>query len=482
MMRARRARLRYGFDNALSRGPGRVITYLGLLALAFVLLSGALSVIFHLRFDSVGGGLLESSYQSLLRMLDPGTLSGDEAWPLRALTLLVTLVGIILGGCLIGLIANIVNQRVETLQRGSGRVVESGHSLILGWSPQVPEIISELVRANESERRACVVVLARTEKAKVEDAIRARVRDTRSTRVVVRQGDPAAPGDLERVCADTARSIVAVRDEEGDAGVIKAVLALRTTDLADRTNHVVAELSDEHDARTLRIVSRGRVVTMSSQVVVAEVTAQACHQAGLAAVFTELLSFEGAEIYFCGFPELAGRTYGEAQLAFDASSVIGRLTPSETIELNPAPSTVLDLNDRLIVVAADDSSIVLTEVEPRAVPTVRGSAVDPARPLRTLIIGWSKFGERVLTELDQFLAPGSNIHIQVDSDLVDPAGLSRMSLKRASVTVAGGHGGPEDLLGLREEGFDQVILLAYRDVLSAADADARTLLSLLTSA
>src|SRR4051794_34688292 len=94
-----RVRMRYRFDNALSRGPGVVIGYLALLALLVVVAAGLISTVLDLSFGK-GAGFGESVYQSMTRMLDPGTFSGDSSWGLRALTLLVTLTGVILGGSL----------------------------------------------------------------------------------------------------------------------------------------------------------------------------------------------------------------------------------------------------------------------------------------------------------------------------------------------------------------------------------------------
>ena len=484
-----RTRLRYRFDNALSRGPIVVIAYLGVLTLAAIVVAGLIAILFGLTFGDGDENLFEAIYQSLLRMLDPGTFSGDASWSLRALTLVVTIVGIILGGSLIGLIANAVDQRVEELQRGRGQVVERNHTLILGWSPLVPQIISELCIANESEKDAAVVVLTKGDKGEADEAIESVVADTKTTRVVVRNGDPALPADLERVCAVDARSIIAVRDEDGDASVIKAVLAVRALDPRHEKCHVVAELNDPDNARTLRAVSNGRVVTMSSDAVVAEVTAQACYQSGLAAVFADLLDFDGDEVYFAPASGAVGATYAQTQLAFEASSLVGLFTADREVVLNPPADRVIEAGDELILIASDDSAIVFTGLAsaPPAAPSVAEAAGDP-EPVRVLIVGWSSFGARVLKELDEFLAPGSTIHVQVDTDLLDPAEVlppgprtrKKARLQNATLTADGGRGGPEDLLRFRDETFDQVIVLAYRDLLSASDADARTLLALLT--
>src|SRR3954452_1036946 len=163
------AKARYRFDNALARGPVVVILYMTAFVLLFVVVSGIIAALFSLHFGSGSDNVGEQMYQAFLRMLDPGTFSGDSAWGLRSLTVIVTIVGIIFGGSLIGLIASGVDQRVEALNRGRGAVIETGHSLILGWSPAVPRIIAELVIANESERDASVVVLARGDKSAMEE-------------------------------------------------------------------------------------------------------------------------------------------------------------------------------------------------------------------------------------------------------------------------------------------------------------------------
>lgn len=474
------ARLRYKFDNALARGPVVVILYMTVAVLIFVVLCGFIAALASLSFNNPDENVFELMYQAFLRMLDPGTFSGDTAWGLRGLTVVVTIVGVIFGGSLIGLIASGVDQRVEELNRGRGAVIEAGHSLILGWSAAVPRIIAELVVANESEKDASIVVLARGEKSAMEEMINEIVPDLKTTRVIVRQGDPSVPADLVRACVGESRSIVIVRDEDGDSGVVKAVLAVRAIDPTFGGRHVIAEIAAEDTSSTLRTVSENRVLTVSSDRVVAEVTAQACLQSGLAGVFSELLAFEGDETYFASVPEAAGLTYRDVQMSFERSSVIGLLPASKVPYLNPTPDTVVGVDDQLIVVAEDDSLIAFTGTKHVTAPMMDSRAEDTSGPVNALIVGWSDFGALVLEQLDEFLVPGSTILVQVDEDLVDPAAISTTHLENATVTARGGHGGPEDIFSLPELGpFDQVIVLAYRDVLDVNEADARTLLSLL---
>jgi ion channel POLLUX/CASTOR len=79
--------------------------------------------------------IAERFWQSLLRVIDPGTMATDVGWGPRLLSLMVTISGILLFGTLIGTISTTMQARLETLRRGRTIVLESGHLVILGWSP-----------------------------------------------------------------------------------------------------------------------------------------------------------------------------------------------------------------------------------------------------------------------------------------------------------------------------------------------------------
>ena len=62
---------------------------------------------------------------------------------------------------LIAFITTALDQKLNELKRGRSKVIETAHTLILGWNEQrIVEILQELILANESEKDACVVILA----------------------------------------------------------------------------------------------------------------------------------------------------------------------------------------------------------------------------------------------------------------------------------------------------------------------------------
>ena len=322
------ARLRYKFDTALSRGPSVVIIWLGLVTLGLIVLTALILTVF--RLSGVGGGeeqlgVFEAMWQSMLRVVDAGSFAGDTGWPTRLVALTITIAGIFIAGSLIGLIANAVDQRIEELRKGRSKVLETDHTLILGWSSRVPSIVTELVIANESRKKAAIVLVATGDKTEMEERLRDAIPDSKTTRIVVRSGAPWEIKNLEIANLDGARSIVIVGDG-ADASTVKTLLAIRARgdDTTSRAP-VIAEVSAIGTAQSLKSLFGSELVTVSSDAVVAELTAQACRQRGLSRVFHELLDFDGDELYFAPFPELDGASYADAQMSFEKSSVVGIL-------------------------------------------------------------------------------------------------------------------------------------------------------------
>jgi len=476
------SRLRYKFDNALSRGPSVVIGWLGFITLAIIVLVGL--VVAFAKVGGVGGAdesksVVESIWDALTRVVDAGTFVGDTSWPARIIGLLITLCGIFIAGSLIGLIASAVDQQIEQLRKGRSAVLEKDHVLILGWSERVPAIVTELVIANESEKRAAVVIMASEDKNTMEDILRDAIDDPKSTRIVCRHGDPASPKDVVRANLANSRAVIVVNGAEGDAGVVKAVMAVHTLDPNFAGRHVVAEIDDAELAATLRTIMGERVVTVNADRLIAELTAQACRQRGLSQVFRDLLDYDGDEIYFGAFPELEGRTFGEARLAFEQCSPIGIQPVGGRVILNPPADTILKPGDELVAIARDDSEFMISSVDPVTVDGHRGApGVGDQRNL--LLVGWSRLAPTVIRELDEFLADDAEVVVLIDPDLVDPDDVKPVLANTSTpMRLELEPGGPEQMLVRDLSMVEKAIVLGYRDALDIGDADARTLLTVL---
>ncbi len=476
--RSVKARFRYRFDQALSRGPVVIVGWLGLVTAAIILVSAVGYTLFQLtgiEGEEKKLGFTDALWHSVLRVLGLTDITPDSGNVTRVIGVFVSLVGIFVAGSLIGLIASAVDQRIERLRKGRSDVLEDDHTVILGWSSRVPTILSELIVANESRKRAAVTILADVDKAEMEDSLREAIADFKTTKLVCRRGSTSVPADLELMNIRAARSIIVLGGD--DSSTVKSLLAVRVT---GSQAPVVAEIGDPDTAKTVRRLFKDTVAIVDAQAIIAELTAQACRQSGLSQVFRELLDFDGDELYFDTFPELTGHSYADAQLRFKSSTIIGMHTVDGRIQLSPRPGTILADGDELIGIASDDSTFVLdatpTEVAVRA-PIVE-NLEKPNR--RIIIVGWSRLGPRVVKELDRFGDEETTLEILVDpsTDVDQLRALLPSNNLHIVITTCGNR--PEELADMASTAlFDEVIVLGNRDELSVEDADARTLLTLM---
>jgi voltage-gated potassium channel Kch len=477
-------RARYWFDNWMARGPVALIALLGLATLALVLVLGAITTIVVAllpdKYNQFGEDYTpwDVFWGSLMRTLDPGTMGGDQGWLFRLLMLTVTIGGLIIVASLIGIISGAFDSKVDELRKGRSRVLENEHTVILGWSSKVFPIINQICTANESRGKSAIVILADRDKVEMEDDIKAQIPDTGKTRIIVRSGDPMNLAELDVANVNAARSIIVLapeEDDDPDSAVIKTTLAVTNNPRRKEGEyHIVGELQNPGNLEAARLVGHDEAHWVLANDLISRIMVQTCRQSGLSVVYSELLDFEGAEIYFTEQPTLVGKTFFDAQLAFADSMVIG-IVQNDKAQLNPSADTVIAAGDRLIVIAEDDDAIKLA-----ATPgTVDDSAVSgvPApeeRPETTLVLGFNDSLHVMLSELDEYSTPRSRVTIVADQDEPDFDLFTDLDITwdRSDPTSRAA------LDALQAHTFDHILVLAS-NTLEAQRADARTLITLL---
>ena len=487
-----RTKLKYRFDNTLSRGSAGLIAYLALSTVVIVVIIAVLLTVTRVPNPSGHGNFsfFEGAWQGLLRTLDTGTMAGDTGFEFRSLSLATTIFGIFIVSALIGIITTGLERRIDELRKGRSPVIEAGHTLVLGWSEKLHSIISELIIANENQKDACIVVMSPRDKVEMEDDIFSRITGKMGpTRVVCRTGDPTDPTDLALVNPLGSRSVIVLSpdgDENPDPHAVKVVLGLMGFDRQFGKLRVTVELQEEHSAAALTAATEDRIRTVVSTDLIARITAQVCRQVGMSLVYGELLDFDGDELYFATEPRLYGRTYGQALLSFETSSVIGIRDASGTVRVNPPMSTVINDGDQIIAISEDDDTIVISSLDEFVAADVAASHRrhgPELKPEHTLLMGWSTMAPRILRELDQYVTTGSTVTVLLDGTLMSDLLADGVELGLKNLTLRLVASGADESTVLERElgstAFDQVVLLSYRDVLPVSEADARTLLSLL---
>jgi voltage-gated potassium channel Kch len=472
-----RERFRYWFDSVMARGTGAVVGLLGVVVVIFILIIAVIIEIFGIE-PKTERPFGEALWQNLLRALDSGTFAGDTGWPFRVAMLIVTVFGIFVVASLIGIISAGFDSQVENLRKGRSRVLETDHTLILGWSSKVFPIISEISIANESRRRPSIVVLAPGDKVEMEEAIHAAVPDLGKTRVIVRAGDPMNLTDLALSNPHFARSVVILAPEDNDdpdSVVIKTALALTNNPhrKADKY-HIVGEIQDPENLEAANLVGKDEAHWVLASDLISRITVQSCRQSGLSVVYTELLDFDGDEIYFSAQPSLFGKTYFESQLAFADSTVMG-IVKGETVHINPTADTTYDDGDQLILIAEDDSTIVLSTPGAPQLEQISTSKAVKAKPERTLVLGYNSALQVMLPELNEYVAPGSAVTVVAEDVAPTFPTFSNMTVE----FQGGDTNSRATLESLKVETYQHIIVLAYKETMDVQRADAKTLVTLL---
>ncbi|MDP3207573.1 MAG: hypothetical protein Q8M65_00355, partial [Rhodoglobus sp.] len=276
-------RMRYWFDNWMSRGTLALMALLGLATVVLVLVVGVVVWVFRQTPDDNPdlsfGDIL---WGNLMRTLDPGTMGGDAGWGFRIFMLVITIGGLIIVASLIGIISGAFDSKVEELRKGRSRVIEKDHTLILGWNSKVFPIVSEICIANESRRGAVIVVLADRDKVEMEDELRAHVGSIGRTKIICRTGDPMDLTDLEIANPGTSRSIIILASDDSvdpDADAIKTALALTNNPRRRPTPyHIVGELTDPANLEAAILVGRDEAHWVLGTDLIGRITVQSCRQ------------------------------------------------------------------------------------------------------------------------------------------------------------------------------------------------------------
>jgi voltage-gated potassium channel Kch len=479
-------RLRYRFDNTISKGAIALIGWLALVLLALILASTLFVYLTGIApaSNEAGPGFFQTLWLGLMHTIDPGNVGGDTgSWPYLLTMLTVTAGGILIFSTLIGIIFSGIDQKLADLRKGRSFVVERGHTVIYGWSPEIFPVVAELVRANKSRGRACIAILSEEDKVEMEDEIRARVGKTGGTRMVCRTGDPINIEDVGIVNPNEARSIVVLPPEDGEADsrVIKTVLAL-TNNPGRRGEpyHIVSRIGRPENLGVARMVGRGELRLVAVDDLIARITAQTCRQSGLSVVYTDLLNFGGDEIYFAREPRLTVLTFGEALVSYEACAVIGLRTEDGRILLNPPAETEISTGDEIVLIAEDDSTIGLSE---GTAPEIDAGAIrkTPPRerePERTLILGWNDRAPKIVSELDHYVQAGSEVTVVTPVGAGPPSDLEALENQKLS-SREGDITDRRVLDGLGVADYDHVIVLGEPDRSDPNTTDAKTLVTLL---
>ncbi|CAN7487121.1 hypothetical protein LJR030_004997 [Rhizobium sp. LjRoot30] len=481
------ARLRYEFDKSMAAGAIALIGWLALISLVVIIFAGAFLAITQIAPE--GGSpvsFIEGAWESLMRTMDAGTMGGDAGWGFRGVSLVVTIAGIFVFSALIGVLSAGIEDKLSELRKGRSLVLEKDQTIILNWSPSIFDVISELVIANQSRKHPRIVIMAHKDKVEMEDEIADKIDDLKNTKIICRSGDPTDLYDLSIVNPQTSRSIIVLSPEgdDADSQVIKSVLALvNDPKRREKPYQIAAEIRESRNAEVARMVGGKELQLVLADNLISRIVVHSSRQSGLSAVYSELLDFDGCEIYTIDQPAIVGKPFGAAAMTYEKCTLIGLCDAEGAVHLNPPPSRIIVAGEKAIIIAEDDAAIKSTAMELR----IEKQAVLPAvkrtpGPERTLLLGWNRRGPIISTELSRYVAPGSLLTIAADTPELE-ADIAALNDISGNLTINyriidTGSRAALDALDIPQ--YDHVLVLGYSDHMAPQTADTRTLVTLLT--
>ncbi len=394
-----------------------------LLTFTFILISiGAVALAFC-GDDSITG----SVWLAWTFVADPGThADAPEGFLVRFVSFSITVGGMLVFALMIGIISDYIGNKIDELKKGKSRVIESDHTVMLGWTDKSIAIIQQISLANDSEGGGTIVVLADTPKEDLEAQLalamcqeRGSALELLGTNVVFRSGNPLEESELQRVSVLTARSVVALSPEnlspdEADANQVRQVMALKALDGVNGNvcPPVVVEVQDVDNSELFTLVAPDFAEVIVAHDLIGRFMLECARCPGLASVLEAMMGFEGSEFYFEEWPELKGKSFLDITCRFDDAIPIGIKSKSGEVFINPENDHIIQEGDSILVLAEDNDSYEVNDgsYETNKKMTSGPPATVAAKQVeKIMFLGWRRDMADLITQLDGYVAKGSEL-------------------------------------------------------------------------
>lgn len=497
MKRKSSGKFRYRFENFMSSGGGAVFFSLFvLLVISLLVTIGLRAALWYAAPPDNGTAFSDHVWSTMLEVMDAGNLGEETDNPVlyKFLGFIGAMVGIFVFSMVIAFITTKLDELFYNLRRGRSRVIEENHTLIIGWNDRVFDIIDELVEANASEKRACIVILADVDKEEMDEKLRKRLPGTRTTKIVTRQGSTSSISDLEIVSAATARSaiILAEADDcsdheekrQSDVKAIKIILALTTLQGGENKLNIAAEVFNDESVSIFKTFDSDTIVPVKAQEILGKCMVQTSMSSGLEMVLGELLSFYGSEVYFYG-ADWDNTPFSELVYHFKDGIPLGIYRKDGTLILHAKKDDKLGKGDELIILGSDDSAVDYKKnalYKPADHPFTMTKIPKTAR--RELILGWHSIAPIVISEFSDYLIKGSVIDIMFSDPSEEVQKVIRdLQKEHADIIINLIPTNPfdmDDLKAVQPYSYDNIVILSQdENDFTAERNDSDTLIILL---
>ncbi|MDD3123865.1 MAG: hypothetical protein PHC62_10230 [Candidatus Izemoplasmatales bacterium] len=408
-------KMKYKFECFLSKGTLSLIMMLFLITFISVAIVGIVAF-----FVSGEDSIFHVIWISFMQTLDAGNLSSEEGQFFYVFMMTIsTIVGIFVTSLLISFISSGFQSKLENLQKGTSRIIEKNHTLILGYNENVKVIVEELIEANINVKHPVIAILSEHGMMETLNDLKQSLHSFRNSKIIVRTGSFYDKTKLEMCSIADAKSVIIA--EEDDSNTIKAILAIRQTPFFEEghNGYISTILIEEMNMSVAKNIGGDKLEVIHLADAMNRIMSQTCLQPGLSFIYKDIFDFNGDEFYFFNhYGELTKRTFGSIFNDFNKSSVVGLFTNNKVF-LNPPHDTLIGADDQIIVISEDDDTVYLGRVENHTYDTLieKASHFESRVKRNILAIGLNESKLDVVKGFDPYIKKGSKITFLVSKDL-----------------------------------------------------------------
>lgn len=357
----------------------------------------------------------EGFWEAWTFMADPGTCSKTFLPEQRVVSSVMTILGFLFFGIVIAVVVDVTREKMEGLRQGKSKVVEAGHTVVLGWTDKTIPMIIELCISMESEGGGVVVVLSSIPRPRMiaELAHQLPLKDRKGTTIICRNRSPLLISDLLWVSSATAKAVVILAStgdpDKADAESLRTMLSLCSLGYPVQ-GHIVAEVRDIDNEPLLRLLAGSSCETLVTHDVLGRLMLMSARQPGLARVYESLLGFEGHEFYMREWPELVGLRFGDLMDRFPDAIPIGLGFANGSTLLKPPNDRRVKAGESIIVLAEDDDTYRPEAPEEIEIGDLPSPREERKKKEKILFCGWRRDIRDILLCLDQLVVPGTEVH------------------------------------------------------------------------
>ena len=391
-------RFSYWFDNRMARSSLGLIRSLIAASIALAVIIALLIVVCGFNEEGDAASVFWDSVATVINAWMPYYEDGGPGYLI--LMTVTALAGVLFTSVLIGIVTSAIEEKIDDLKRGNSRILETDHTVILGFYPGEYTLLRQLILAAGGEP-ACVVIADDRERDEMEQGVRDNVEAPKNFRIICRTADIFDPASLEKCSIETCRNVIVSPTD--DARTIKALLAVSSLlqGKEDAGVRVSAILSSDEYRFPASLAERFRITALQRNDTLAKMIAHSCTQMGLAETFREVFSFEGAELYLLDVPGAEGLRFGELTERLDGGVPVG-VAGADGIRMDPPADTVVRAGERLLVFADERRDPRLTDAAPPSSSAAEdGEAGSAATHTEAVILGCNESLPVILRELPE---------------------------------------------------------------------------------